>query len=172
MPTTIRLSSLLILLVLLAINQSCSGEKIRPKDLEFSAQARGCGNFFVYKYAQNQLAGLVVNGRTDELGLEDLQEHVFELPDEHITVKVDKFRKKLASLYCDDVIEPGEEPVNTYLATSGTVRIRILEGSMGPDDTYKVNVLIEQVELEDDKGDKITIESESFENVVVGWLPG
>lgn len=59
MPMPYKPPAFLLPLSVLAIAQGCSGGKIRPKGLEFSGRAGGCGNFFVYKYARNQLAGLV-----------------------------------------------------------------------------------------------------------------
>ena len=151
---------------------------VSPQQLEFIGSGSGCVNFFVFKLNEDKNIGLTVTGIKDALELnQDLK--TFDLATEqHLMVNIDKWANDM-NTYCTDVVEAGTELLNSYESISGTVKVQIVEDSIiysganaFPELLYKIDVHLENILLQDNSGEELSIPNEKFSDVLVGWFPG
>lgn len=151
---------------------------LNTNDLDFIGTGAGCGSFFVYKLNNDNTIGLTVRGNRDSLSL-STDKQTFDLTNQdNLFVNIHSLNNG-DNFYCDDVVEIDEEILNNYEGLSGLISIQITEdsidfnGQINPFEVFfKVNVELENIQLKDENGDELMIESEVFSEVFVGWLPG
>ena len=84
---------------------SCNKEKIIKHftGSTFTEQAKGCGNFFVYRFNADEKLAITVRGERDVLGL-NTDEQVFDLENTAgLNVAIVQFNKSALNFYCNDV---------------------------------------------------------------------
>jgi uncharacterized lipoprotein YehR (DUF1307 family) len=151
-------------------------EKTKNFDGQFSSESRGCGSFVVYKVNDTNDMAIAVIGSRESLNL-SMTEQTFDLSKanaNNLKVEILKFATKASLYYCDDVA--GDEITDKWVGKSGQIKIVITEDYIDDNPqfraTYKINVKIENVILENNDENKIIIGSLAFKDVTVGWSPG
>jgi len=140
----------------------------------------GCSSFLVYKIDRNHFyyydTGIAVTGNREKLSLSET-EQTFDLSKTNVqdlNVEVKKLTSDSHGAYCDCVFEG--EVLDTWTSVSGTVKIRIVQDYEGDPEAFEkihtINVTLEDVVLQNDKGNTIVVNRMEFSNVTVGWLPG
>lgn len=107
-------------------------------------------------------------------GAEDTQVHTYHLPDSDITLNVN-LGENLSDSTCDDVIEGDVNVAMTYLATGGAATLVIEPGEEDQEEwsqTAIATLTLTGVEFTDGNQCAIGLGDFSFEEVLVGWLPG
>jgi len=107
-------------------------------------------------------------------GAEDTQVHTYLLPDPDITLNVN-LGENLSDLTCDDVADGDVAVAMTYLATGGTATLVIEPGEQDQEEwsqTGLATLALTGVEFTDGNQCVIGMGDFSFEEVLVGWLPG
>ncbi|MDR2146576.1 MAG: hypothetical protein LBE91_08990 [Tannerella sp.] len=144
--------------------------------IEFASDSGGCGSFVVFKMNYENNMGVAVMGSREQLNLSK-EEQTFDLSktsSDILHVEIVKYIKLVSAYYCDDVA--GDEIEDLWTSTSGKVKIQIMQdfedGLSIWDRIYIITVKIENIVLENSKGDKIKIDYLDFNNVRVGFLPG
>ena len=166
------------LLCLFVLFSSCEQKEccvsIEVENFTFDVAAKGCSNFYVYKELPAQRLHLYVQGDRDALAL-DLTEKEFEVTNEALKVEMLQFDGEIGQYACDDVANDQGEVISTWSAISGIVTIQITQDSISINPwemTYEVNVKLNDVVLENEQEEKVTVKETTFEKVYVGWLPG
>ena len=145
--------------------------------LSFSPSS-GCSSFFVYKTGNthHDNIGIAVMGNRENLHLSET-EQVFDLSktdQQDLKVEIKKLSSGSSGFYCDCVFEG--ELLDTWIAQSGTVKIKIVQDYEGDPSAFEkpctITVIIENVVLQNDKGSPVIINYMEFNDVGVGWLPG
>ena len=174
------MKQIIYLIAFLVLATSCEKEK-EPENLSklfSSVESSGCGSFTVYKLNEKENMAIAVLGYNTDLDI-STTEQTFDLsqmnPDV-LRVEVIKTTQGM-HYYCNDVIEVDDEILDKWTSTKGKVSIRITDdyANNPPQfciDTYRVDVRIENVYLENSKGDKVFVEYLEFKDVIVGWCPG
>lgn len=152
--------------------------QLSQNEINFIGPGSGCASFFVYKLNENKTLGLTIEGVRDALELNQNIKTFDVATQNHLTVKVEHLSNG-NNFYCDDVIELNEEVLNYYTGYQGTVNVQIVEDSIDFDASalnlevlYKVNIQLENIQLRDADGEELSIQSEEFTDVLVGWFPG
>lgn len=107
-------------------------------------------------------------------GAEDTQVHSFLLPDPDFTLNVN-MGENLSDATCDDVVEGEVSVAMTYLATGGTATLVIEPGELDEEEwsqTGTATLTLSGVEFTDGNQCVMGLGDFSFEEVLVGWLPG
>lgn len=174
MNKRIQISSILTLVILSVLSFACNTDRIVPST-DFQTTALGCGNFTVYRISTDTTRILVVEGSRDSLEI-DSTDKTFDLGSEtNLRVRLEEYDGAATTVYCDDVAGDDPTNTNTWIAYKGTARIRIIEDNISVfpwGSTYTVQVVLENMEMEDDAGNIKEITNISFNDVLVGWLPG
>lgn len=168
-----------ILIFSLALSFFSCGEEIDccvmpTSNLFVDAKANGCASFYVYKESATEFLHLAVQGDREKLNL-DLTQKSFDLSNPDLTVELLKFDGEIGNYACDDVVNDQAEIETIWNGISGTVHIQIVEDSISVNSwevTYKLNVTLENVILENDENETTTFDKVEFTEVLVGWLPG
>ncbi len=107
-------------------------------------------------------------------GAADTQVHSFLLPDPDITLNVN-VGENLSDATCDDVVLGDVSVAMTYLATGGTATLVIEPGEQDEEEwsqTGTATLTLSSVEFTDGNQCVMGLGDFSFEEVLVGWLPG
>lgn len=134
----------------------------------------GCGDMFVYAVdaADEILLTVEADGPVAAAAGEDAVVH-YSLPDAGVAITVD-VGSSISDAICDDVIENGGPDVqSTWTAVSGDVHLELTfptDTAAGSDPTARVELT--DVVVESEAGEQVTIEAFTWEDVLVGWLPG
>lgn len=153
-----------------ALLSACGTEPI--DETVFTGRIGGCANFQVYRFDPETTSALVVRGNGPQLNLGGTPRE-FALPDPALEVRIDRFAVPAPTYYCDDV-GGDPEPVRTWTAVSGTVRIAAVDTlAVQPWGTeYRIAVALHDVTLRDGNGREVYLRKFDFGVLVVGWLPG
>ncbi|WP_436516852.1 hypothetical protein [Ekhidna sp. To15] len=160
------LSKLLLILIIASCSVSKSTKTMHP----FSGESVGCGNFIIYKLAEDnkEYVSVVVDVSTIEL--EPRQSYGIG-KSEVVKVTRKKYDSEISTTLCNDVM-PNKRPKELLeeLASDGTVELVIspieLEKAK-KDEPYKATVILRKVVFE-----TVSIDYLRLENINVGWLPG
>lgn len=162
--------------ILLLLTMGCKKENIKP-DLNFTSESHGCSSFTVYKVNKDNEVAVAVIGNRNKLNL-TTSEKSFNLNSinaNELRVEINRFKGYAKSYYCNDV-ENAAELISHWPGKSGTVKIRIVQDSIGTNliggPGYKINVTIDNVAFENENEKKVSIDNLEFKEVLVGWLPG
>lgn len=161
---------LLLPIVGAALLSACGTEPI--DETVFTGRVGGCANFQVYRFDPETTSALVVRGKGPQLNLGGTPRE-FALPDPALEVRIDRFAVPAPTYYCDDV-GGDPEPVRTWTAVSGTVRIAAVDTlAVQPWGTeYNIAVTLHDVTLRDGNGREVYLRKFDFGVLLVGWLPG
>lgn len=168
---TARLCLVLPLLLLPA----CSGGP--TPQLKYAGAAGGCADIFVYKGDATGREYLVVWTDRTKLKLPDEGEVAFDLAKSPagLNVSIDLWNRKPEHLrYCNDIADD-EKKLATWTATAGQVTITThgpVPNQGGGPRRYTVTVKLANVVFSDGAGRTVTLPSETFADVVVGWYAG
>src|SRR5690606_38592645 len=103
-------------------------------------------------------------------------EQTFNLSDMNendLKVEVSRYSGYADKYYCNDIILDTDELISIWKGSKGTVKIKITQDSLGVDSSYyKINIIIQDIELKNESEDKINIRYLEFNDVFVGWFPG
>jgi hypothetical protein len=146
--------------------------------LEFTEDAEGCGEVFVYKSNAETTEYLTVwiSGRTFGLSSTEM---VFDLSEssENLWVLVDVYEDAIRSLgefpYCNDTA-PMAEPIAKWRAVRGSASVVL---STDPTEyncsgePYTATVVLRDLVLTEGTFE-LTLDDVQFENVTVGWCSG
>ena len=175
------MKNLPILLLLAILLFSCGEDKdccVLPMDevtYSFAEMpANGCSNFYVYKQDDDTFLHLYVTGSRKDLNL-DLTEQTVSATDKRLTVAMHEFDGPIGSYACDDAVGDEGTVKSTWRAIDGEVLLQIVEDSIDVqpwETTYRLNIKLQNVQLESETGESGTLEDTEFIEVLVGWLPG
>jgi hypothetical protein len=159
------------LLGLFLVATACNNEQ-KNVNLNFLPNSSGCGSFLVFKLNDTYDMAIAVSGNREKLNL-STTEQSFDLSSvSNLRVEIEQYQG--TSGYCNDVI--GGKILDMWTGKSGKVKIRSTQDYTDAepqiDATYKIDVSIENVSLENSKGEKLSIDFLDFKDVYVGWLPG
>jgi hypothetical protein len=149
-------------------------ESTVPMAFQFNGGVRGCGDFVVYRFTQDDTKAIGV--RVDKLGLRITEKpQIFEIGKiDGIQVFIDDFGKETyewRGSYCYDAVKPHEGQTERFEAIGGGARIYVSKSSESP--FYEVTVHLENVSFTNESGSiRFLIPNIEIKNVLVGWLPG
>jgi len=135
-------------------------------NINFTGDAYGCGNFFVYKINSTNDAAILVRGKSDILKLGE-NEKTFDLEnvaENDLNIKIEKYDGNPLLHYCNDVRFSEPKLVGTWVAIGGNIKILLVEN--------EITVIIENVILRNESTETLTVDYLEFNKVLVGWLPG
>jgi hypothetical protein len=163
-------------IIFLFLTTTCEKKQENEElNLNFSSDSFGCSSFFVYKINETGNVGIAVGGSREGLNL-STDEQSFDLATHADNLHVEMVKSpSLASYYCNDVIIDNRI-YGRWVGKEGLIKIKITEDNHDDspfgEEYYRIDVTIEWVNLENAKGDKISIEHLYFNDVAVGPLPG
>ncbi len=136
-----------------------------PIKFTVTANSGGCSNFQVYHYSDDRAYGLLLSGDSAQLGLStSWQTYALDQPELSLTLY--EFRQPLTSYFCDDVVEANEDPLESWDAQEGSIRLKITGPGQVPG-LYSIDVVLENVLVNGQRLDRI-----ARNGIEVGWLPG
>jgi hypothetical protein len=134
----------------------------------------GCGDVFVFAHDEADTMLLTAHAEGLIAPAQAAGEEVvttFEIPDSGLTLELE-VGQRISDAICDDVIENGGPQVDeTWTAISGTATFAVR-----PDENTaeygRADLHLEDVVLENDGGESVTIETFDVTDISVGWLAG
>jgi hypothetical protein len=148
-------------------------EPVSEPTLHYKSTASGCANFTVFKWNESMTEALVVDGFKDSLNLSTAS-RTFDLATTaapSLRVRIDRYTRVTLAPYCTDVRNPDQEAPHVWTAVAGTATITLDRDTVTAGDTYKVTVKLQNVRFSNGSKE-VTLAEETFNDVVVGWLPG
>lgn len=146
--------------------------------MKFTGEAKGCSSFIVYKLNDSKDESISVAGDRDALNL-TTDEKSFDLQTintNDLKVEIKRFDSDASAYYCDDIADNDLEIISTWTGIKGTVKIQIVEDSIGinpiGEPEYIINVTLEKIDFQNNNDKKVSIDNIEFKEVYVGWLPG
>lgn len=135
---------------------------------------KGCGDFMVYDVFPIEddssfFISVSVERKKLDLGNEFRTFIVGNNP--AISASIEKFNMA-ASNYCTDLMVVDLERENIWMLESGTVSIRIVRDRNQCENTYVVDLLINEASFLDSEKNKIQVENKEFRNVLVNYVLG
>lgn len=161
---------ILVSLVLIASMVSCN-KHCEPNPSYTSTM--GCGDFMVYaEYNVPNYTYSYIRVNMDKDSIEITKEYTsYDLLSNPVLFSnIESFN--LPFEYCNDAINPNVERLNTWNVKSGTVKVRMVREPNDCELGYVIDVEISDAVYEDSSGNTISVEKQTFDNVVVGWYAG
>ncbi|MGB3848785.1 MAG: hypothetical protein WA958_02360 [Tunicatimonas sp.] len=158
----------IVLLLSLGCRDDTSEQNIpSPDPIKFTVTANsgGCSNFQVYHYSDDRTYGLLLVGDSAQLGLSTSWQ-TYALDQSDLSLTLYEFRQPLDSYFCDDGIEAGEDPLQTWDAEEGSIQLRIAGPGQVPG-VYTINVVLEDVLVNEQRLERI-----ARDGIEVGRVPG
>ena len=155
--------SIAILLSACAVNKST--KTMHP----YEGGMVGCGDFIIYKLANDNQEYVSIVVDMSAIELEDLQAYAIGKADV-VNVTRKKFNGPIHAALCNDVMGERPEELLSEIATSGIVELRVNETqrkNKEKGEPYTVTLVLKKVVFE-----TMSIDYLRLEDVNVGWLPG
>ena len=135
----------------------------------FEGEQKGCGNLIVYKLTEDkaQFISIALNGKESDLRL---KRQCWINKSDILEVRWKVYDADVSSLLCNDVLRESPNELKNREATSGIVKILILEEELEKaksNNPYNVTLELRKVVFEG-----LTLDYLQIENVTVGWLLG
>lgn len=134
----------------------------------------GCGDVFVFAHDEADTMLLTAHAEGLIAPAQEANGEVvttFEIPDAALSLDLDVGRR-ISDAICDDVIENGGPQVDeTWTAISGTATFAVTPAEDAVD-LGQADLHLEDVVLENDAGETVTIETFDIVDINVGWLAG
>lgn len=146
-----------------------------PPSTEFTGDASGCGDIFVYRFSVDGKSAIVISAEKGTLGLSS-RSATFDIGSAPagLRVWVDRYASRVTNVrYCSDLIM-GNAPVPVeWKAVSGRVTIQLSSDTVtATDPLYKVNVQLEDVVVQGSDNRRVSIPTVVIADVTVGWYAG
>ena len=162
-----------LLVLLLSSCTFCEDEGTVPvpegqSEIRFSdaKNGGGCSDLMVYHYSDDRRYGVLLSGDRDRLSLSS-EWQSYAADADGLSVELYQFSEPVYAYFCDDVNEEYEQPIGTWTAQSGTVRLRISSGFSTTNSLYAVDVIMEDI-----VANRTALPKIELDEVSVGWLPG
>ncbi|MEQ8904346.1 hypothetical protein [Ekhidna sp.] len=155
--------------LLVVLFSACAVTKSTKTMHPYSGDNIGCGDFIIYKLANNNKEYVSVIIDMSAIEVENLQAYAIGKADVVIVTRR-KFDGPINSSLCNDVMSDKPEELLEEIATDGVVELLVNEAQQEEKkkgNPYKVTVVLKKVVFEG-----MTIDYLRMENVNVGWLPG
>lgn len=157
-------------LLLIFLISSCSVSKSIKTIHPYSGNSIGCGNFIIYKLAENNSEYVSVVVDISSIELEPKQSYGIG-KSEVIKVTRKKYEGDISTTLCNDVMpEKRPKEILEEIASEGIVELLVNEAELekaNKNEPYKATVILRNVVFE-----TVSIDYLRLENINVGWLPG
>lgn len=162
--------------VVFAALTGCSvGVNDAPPSTEFSGDASGCGDIFVYRFSVDGKSAIVISAEKGTLGLSS-RPATFDIGSAPagLRVWVDRYPSRVTDVrYCNDVINTATPLPVEWKAVSGRVTIQLsADTTSATDPLYKASVQLEDVVVEGSDNRRVTIPTVVIADITVGWYAG
>ncbi len=147
--------------------------------MDYSPQAGGCGNIFLFKQAGGEVLSVHVHLASAQIDLfkaaekKEFAEATFDLAVATKGLQVEIELWDGFPRFCDCIAGRAKKTA-TWMAKKGKLTITI-HGPAGTEvssDCYLASALLEDVVFEDDRGRQVTLKKEAIKKVAVGWMAG